>query len=199
VRLAGVELLATAKADTELIALTDDADPMVALQAAIAVKTKRPELVEKAVARATAAEQWTIRAGAANLLVMALGSEGARPHAHNLVTDNEAGVRLAAARVLAQTGDKESAKRVFAAALQDPEFGVQAAADLAGLGDPAGLQALSSFVRDTQRTPAQRAVAASAHRSAHRVTGGLVGALADSDGVVRVEAAAALGTLAKER
>ena len=120
-------------------------------------------------------------------------------YAQKLVTDQQVGVRLAAARVLAQTGDKESAKRVFASALQEPDYGVQAAADLAGLGDPAGMKALSAFVLDTQRTPAQRATAASAHRSAHRVTGGLVGALADSDGLVRVEAAGALGTLAKER
>jgi HEAT repeat protein len=199
VRLAGVELLAAAKAEPDLIALTDDKDPMVALQAAIAVKSKRPELAEKAVARAVVAEQWTIRAGAANLLVMALGNEDARVQAQKLLDDREVGVRLAAARVLAQTGDQETAKRVFAGALANPDYGVQAAADLAGLGDPAGMQALSAFVSDAARTPAQRAAAAAAHRSAHRVTGGLVGALADADGLVRVEAAAVLGTLAKER
>jgi HEAT repeat protein len=197
VRLAGVDLLAAAKADADLVALTDDPDPMVATQAAIAVKTTRPELAQKAIARAIGAPEWTVRAGAANLLVQALGKEAARPYAQKLVADPDLGVRLAAARVLVQVGDREAARPVFSAALEDPTHGVQAAADLAALGDPAGLQALSAFVRDPRRTPDQRASAVMAHRSAHRVTGGLVAALADPDGLVRVEAAAALGALAK--
>src|SRR6185503_13029894 len=45
VRLAAIDLFAAANADADLIALTDDADPMVALQAAIVIKGKRPELV----------------------------------------------------------------------------------------------------------------------------------------------------------
>jgi len=197
VRLAGVEMYAAAAADAELVALIDDTDPMVALQAAIAVKSKHPELVDKAIGRAIAAEEWTIRAGAANLLVTALGKDGARTRAQALAADKEVGVRLAAARVLASVGDKDGAMRVLSPALADADYGVQAAADLAGLGDAAGIQALSLAVRDTKRTPAQRAAAASLHRSARRVTGGLVAALADGDGLVRVEAAAALGTLAK--
>ncbi len=198
-RLAGVDLLAAAKADAELVALTDDKDAMVALQAAIAIKAKRPELAEKALVRASTAAEWTTRAGAANLAVTAVGRQRARPHAQKLADDAELGVRLAAARVLAQLDDREAAKRVFASALDNAEYGVQAAADLAALGDPAGMQALSSYVRDAGRTPAQRAAAAAAHRSAHRVTGGLVAALADGNGLVRVEAAAVLGTLAKQR
>jgi HEAT repeat protein len=199
VRLAGVELLAAAKAEAELIALADDKDPMIATQAAIAVKAKRPELADRAIARAMAADEWTIRAGAANLLVQALGKQAARPHAQKLATDGDVGVRLAAARVLAHTGDRQAALHVFAAAIDHPESGVHAAADLAALGDPAGAQALSRFVRDLQRTPEQRAAAAAAHRLAHRVTGGLLAALADPNGMVRVEAAAVLGMLAKER
>jgi HEAT repeat protein len=199
VRMAAIDLYAAAKADAELIALTEDADPMVATQAAIAVKNKRPELAEKTIARAVAADEWTIRAGAANLLASALSPETARATALKLIGDSELAVRLAAARALMRLDDKDAAKRVFAAALTDPEYGVQAAADLASLGDAQGMQALSSYVRDAKRTPAQRVVAASAHRSAHRVTGGLVAALADGDGLVRVEAAAALGILAKQR
>lgn len=199
VRLAAVELLVTANADSDLVVLTDDADPMVALQAAIALKAKRPELVDKAINRAASAEEWTIRAGVANLLVTALGKDAARTYAQRLADDAHLGVRLAAARTLVNVDDKDGAKRVFTAALGDAEYDQQAAADLAGLGAPDGLDALSRFVRDIKRTPAQRAAAASLHRSARRVTGGLVAALADGDGLVRVEAAAALGTLAKER
>jgi len=197
VRIAAIDLYAAANADAELVAATDDADPMVALQAAIAAKANHPELAEKAVGRAVAAEEWTIRAGAANLLSSALSTESARMQAQKLAGDRELAVRLAAARTLVRVGDKDGAKRVFGAAINDDEYGVQAAADLAGLGDAAGMQALSSYVRDTKRTSGQRAAAASAHRSAHRVTGGLVAALADGDGLVRVEAAAAVGMLAK--
>jgi HEAT repeat protein len=199
VRIAAVDLLAAAKADAELVALVDDADAMVGLQAAIAVKKTRPDLAQKAVVRAASASEWTTRAGAANLLISALGREAARAPATKLAADPELGVRLAAARVLAQLDDREGAKRVFASALADPQQGVQAAADLAALGDAAGMQALSLAVRDSKRTPEQRAAAASAHRSARRVTGGLVAALADANGLVRVEAAAAIGTLAKQR
>lgn len=199
VRLAGVELLAAAKAEAELAALADDQDPMVALQAAIALAAKRPELAEKALARATGAAEWTLRAGAANLAITAVGRERARPHAQKLAGDPELGVRLAAARALVQLDDRETAARVFASALENPTYGVQAAADLAALGDRAGMQALSAAVRDRAKTPEQRASAAAAHRSARRVTGGLVAALADPNGLVRVEAAATLGTLAKQR
>ena len=127
------------------------------------------------------------------MLVMALGKQAALPIAQKLATDSELGVRLAAARVLVQCGDKEAARRVFAASLQD----VQAAADLAALGDKAGIDALSAAVHDKQRTAEQRIVAADAHHSAHHVTAGLVAALADADGLVRVEAAGVLGILAK--
>jgi HEAT repeat protein len=85
---------------------------------------------------------------------------------------------------------------VFTAALGDADQGIQAAADLASLGDPAGLKALSDATRDPKRTVEQRAAAAAAHRTAHRVTPGLVAALADPNSLVRIEAAAALGALA---
>ncbi len=197
VRLAGVELLEAAKRDAELVALTDDKEPLVALQAAIAVKRTHPELARKVVDRALAAEEWTARAGTANMLTAALGKADARVTAQRLVADTHVGVRLAAARVLVHTGDKRGAQPVFAAAITDGDFGVQAAADLASLDDAAGLAALSSYTLDASRTPEQRAAAVSAHRSAHRVTPGLVAALADASGVVRIEAAAALCALTK--
>ena len=59
-----------------------------------------------------------------------------------------------------------------------------------------GLSAAEALAQ-AKRTPEQRAAAAAAHHSAHAVTPGLVAALADSSGVVRVEAAAALVMLAK--
>jgi HEAT repeat protein len=199
VRLAGVELLAAAHRDDQLVALAGDADPMVALQAAIAVKSSHPELAAKAVERAATAEDWTTRAGAANYLVTALGKATALGVAKRMTADAEIGVRLAAARVLLHAGDKATATPIFTAALTDANHGVQAAADLASIGDPAGTKALSDVVRDPTKSPEQRAAAVLAHRSAHRVTPGLVAALADASGIVRVQAAAVLGALAKEK
>ena len=103
----------------------------------------------------------------------------------------------AAARVLAYAGDATAAKPIFSAALADPDAGIQAAGELAALGDPAGIDALSAAVRDMAKSPEQRVAAVAAHRSAHRVTPGLVGALADASALVRIEAAATIGALAK--
>ena len=95
--------------------------------------------------------------------------------------------------------DRAGAAPIFTAALSDPDHGVQAAADLSTMGHVDGTKALSDAARDPSKTPEQRAAAVMAHRSAHRVTPGLVAALADNSGVVRIAAAAVLGTLAKQK
>jgi HEAT repeat protein len=195
VRLAGIELLAAAHRDADLVALIDDADPMVALNAAI--KSSQKAAATKPLERALAADEWTIRAGAANMLTMAVGSAAAKTYALRLLADANAGVRLAAARVLLHAHDSASARPIFMAALTDADFGLQAATDLASLGDATGLDALSKATLDHQKSPEQRAAAAASHRTAHRVTPGLVAALADDSGLVRIEAAATLGALAK--
>jgi len=196
VRLAGVGVLASSNAQADydkLVALADDPDALVALEAAIAVKKAHPELATKAVQRAIASGEWTVRAGAANSLTRALDKADAIATARTLTADPELAVRLAAARVLAHAGDVADATVVFVAALSD----VDAAADLGALGDPRGVASLDALSSDPKRTPEQRAAAISAHRTAHRVTPTLVAALADASGLVRVEAAATLAALAK--
>jgi HEAT repeat protein len=195
VRLAGVDLLAAAKADEALVGLADNPDPLVALQAAIAVRSRHPDLAQKAVTRALAADEPSLRAGAANMLALALDSAEARSAAQRLAGDPAVAVRLAAARVLVHTGDREAARTIFTAALGDADHGVQAAADLAELGDPRGLQALSAAMGNTDASA--RITAVHEHESAHRVTAGLVAALADDNALVRIEAAIVLATLAK--
>ncbi|MEO8702077.1 MAG: HEAT repeat domain-containing protein, partial [Kofleriaceae bacterium] len=171
VRLAGIELLVAAKQNAELVKLAEtEADPMVAAEAAIAAK--RNDLVIKALDRAVVAEAWTIRAGAANIAVRGVGKSTAIELARKLVADPEIGVRLAAARVLGSAGDREAAIRVFAAALTG-ESALSAASDLAHLGDERAIGALDAMVRDQKASPDQRAAAASAHRTARRVTPGL--------------------------
>jgi HEAT repeat protein len=198
VRLAGIELLVAARlADTqrELTALAGDPDPMVATEAAIARGDR--ELAARAIARAASAAAWTIRAGAANLAVRALGRPAALVLAKKLAADPELPVRLAAARVLAHTGDRPAAAAIFATALDRPEFSLQAAIDLADQDDERGIRALDAAVRDPTRGPLDRAAAAGAHGTAHRITPGLVAALADESGVVRVQAAATLAMLSR--
>jgi len=196
VRLAGIELLAAAKRTDELTQLAQsDADPMVAAEAAIAVK--RADLAQAALDKAATAERWTIRAGAANTAVRALGKPATIAFARKLMTDPEVGVRLAAARALIASGDKAGAVAIFEQALAT-DSAVSAATDLARIGDKRGLEALSNATRDAKATPDQRAQAAAAHGTARRVTPGLVAALADANGVVRVEAAAVLVMLAKD-
>ncbi|CAN5894942.1 hypothetical protein BH11MYX3_BH11MYX3_22550 [soil metagenome] len=196
VRIAAIDLIQAANRPDRLQQIAEtDPDPMVAVEAAIALHNK--ELARRALDKAIAAEGWTIRAGAANVAMRAVGKAAAVEIARTLIADKDLGVRLAAARVLAHAGDKITAAPVFTEALASPDFELQAAGDLAEQEDPRGLEALSAAVHDTKRTPDQRAAAAGAHRGAHHVTAGLVAALADSSGVVRVEAAATIAMLAK--
>jgi HEAT repeat protein len=201
VRLAGIELLVAARvpeARTELATLAEDRDPLVASEAAIAGGGGPP--AARAIERAASAGEWMVRAGAANLAVRALGKPGALTLARRLTGDPELSVRLAAARVLAHGGDVPASIAIFAAALADPEaqsHRLDAAIDLAMQGDPRGVQALDAAVRDPAHGSAARAAAATAHRTAHRITPGLVAALADDGAMVRVEAAAALAMLTR--
>jgi HEAT repeat protein len=196
VRLAGIELLVAAHATAELTALAEDPDPIVAAEAAIALGGGG-DRATRAIDRAATAEAWAIRAGAANLAVRALGQPAAVVVARKLTGDPAPAVRLAAARVLAHAGDRQAAAAIFAAALHDPDHGLQAAIDLAAQDDARGVQALDAAVQDAAHGPVARAAAADAHRTAHRITPGLVAALADDSGVVRVEAAAAIAVLVK--
>jgi HEAT repeat protein len=194
VRLAGIELLRAAKLTAELAALAEDPEPLVALEAAAAAA--RPELAQQALERAATADRWAIRAGAANMAGRTVDRTHALPILKRLAGDPELGVRLAAARALASAGDRAGAIEIFAAAL-GTDSAVSAATDLARLGDARGEKVLDAAVRDAARGEDGRAVAVAAHLTAHRVTAGLVAALADGSGVVRVEAAAALVALAR--
>lgn len=195
VRLAGIELMVAAHGTAELTALADDPDPIVATEAAIALGGG--ELAARAIDRAASAEPWTTRAGAANLAMRALARPAAVALARKLAGDRELAVRLAAARVLAHGGDRPAAATIFATALHDSDHGLQAAIDLADQDDARGVAALDAAVSDAEHGPVARAAAADAHRTAHRITPGLVAALADESGVVRVAAAAAIAVLVK--
>ncbi len=205
VRTSGVAILAAAHRDAELVALAGDADPVVALEAAIAVKRTRPELAAQAIERAIGDDDWALRAGAANQLMRAVGKAAALPLAKRLIGDKDRRVRAAAARVLAHAGDAPDAIAVFAAiggeehTPDDPRVSdvIEAWADLGALDDARGWKGLSDLVSNAEVPQAQRVAAANAHRTARHVTAGLVAALADQSATVRVAAATAIGMLAK--
>jgi len=217
VRVAGVELLAAAEQRDQLAQLVNDQDAIVALEAVLAIEQlgapmhkREGKMVHDFVAphtglgaavvqRAIASPKWEVRAGAANMLVRVVGKDAATPIAEQLAKDLDAHVQLAAARVLSHDSTaRDQAVAVFRAQLGG-ELATQAAGDLAALdGDPEALATLAKLVRDPQRTAEQRADAAGAHLIARKITPGLVAALADASGVVRVEAASVLAALAKD-
>jgi len=129
--------------------------------------------------------------------VRAVGKPAALALARKLAADPEPAVRLAAARVLAHAGDRDAATAILIAALAAPDHALQASTDLAEQNDPRGVKALDAAVRSPALGPVERAAAATAHRTARRITPGLVAALADDSGVVRVEAAATLALLSR--
>jgi HEAT repeat protein len=196
VRLAGLEILVAAKRTGELTQIAqNDPDPMVAAEAAIDVD--RDDLAKIALEKAVTSDKWTIRSGAVTTAAR-VDKAIALALAKQLAADPEVRVRLAAGRVMLSSGDKAGALAIFEQALTT-DAAVSAATDLARMGNAHGTQVLSDATRDAKATPDQRAAAASAHGTAHLVTPGLVAALADPNGVVRVEAAAVLVLLAKQR
>jgi HEAT repeat protein len=212
VRVAGVDLLGVAEQRAELYPLEKGQDLVVALEAALVlsqmsmhpggnvlVADDPSALGPTVVQRAIASPKWEVRAGAANMLVRLVGHDAATPIAEQLAKDPDAHVQLAAARVLSHdAATRDQAIAVFRAQLSG-ELATQAAADLAALdADPEALATLAKLVRDPHRTADQRAAAATAHLTAHKITPGLVAALADASGIVRVEAASVLATLAKD-
>jgi HEAT repeat protein len=200
VRLAGIELLAAAHRKDLIGKIVQDRDPIVGVTAAIALGDGIAPLrhggdlfgiplallVPDAVQRAVQSDDPATRTAIAELIVPALGREASTALARILAKDKEIQVRVAGARLLAKT-DRGAAINVLAEAVT--ELDVDAAAER-------GTQALSKWVQDRARSPEQRAQVADAHRVAKRITPGLVAALADGNGIVRVSAAATIGALA---
>lgn len=190
VRLAAVDLLVASRGAAAARPLLDHPDAMVAAYAARAVKD--PRLGAAAVDHALAHEDWTVRAGAVNLLEVALGRDGARQRLAKAARDPAIGVQLAAARLMAYLGDKAGATEIYVAALgaADPTDRIGAAAELAHLGDARGVSALEQL--GTAAEPGQRRAVITAHRAARVITPGLWIALADDDAANRIAAASAL-------
>ena len=201
-RLAAVELYAAIGDRAAVDRLLTGADVAVAIRAARAARDRNPTGAAAAIDRGLADAEWTVRAGAVNVLRSVVDDAGALARARRAVADAELEVRLAAARVLAAAGQRAEAAAVFTAALAaalaptDPTR-VQAAIDLARLDDARGVAALSELA-ERGATPELRRMAAGGHALAHTITPGLVAALGDDSPAVRLEAARAVWILTKE-
>lgn len=197
VRVAGVALLVRANDVAGLQGLANGTDPILAVHAAGALAQTDPTSATHAIDMALASDQAPARAAAVNTMEAALGADAAISRAHVVLADPDVAVRLAAARLLAYAKQLDDAMPVIVAALDGPER-LSAAADLAHLGDDRGMTVLSSAVLDSAKAN-ERAKAALMHGSAHRITPGLVAALADPSGQVRVMAAYQLISIAREK
>jgi HEAT repeat protein len=197
VRIAGLALLVAAGDTGGLQALLAGDDPILAVHAAGALAGADPAGAARAIDAALGSTDPQARIGAINLMEAALGRPAAIERARALLPDGEVAVRLAAARLLAYAKLVDEATPVFVAALDSDEQ-LSAAADLAKLGDPRGTTLLSGAVLDPPKA-SERAKAALMHGSAHRITPGLVAALADASGQVRVIAAYQLISISRDK
>ena len=192
VRLAGLTTLARAAADhsqfrDRLLALAGGADRFVALRAAVHLDRLGADALA-AVENAAADRHAAVRAAAMN----AAGELRERGRALALahLGDGDLEVRLAAARaLLASGGDSGRARSVFRAALATP-FRLEAADELARLGDAEGRRAVAFATHDADATIRRSAVASLGALSPEAPE--LGEALADRDAAVRLTAARTL-------
>ncbi|HUH03385.1 MAG TPA: HEAT repeat domain-containing protein, partial [Kofleriaceae bacterium] len=200
-RIAAVSLLGERgdrSVDAELIALAQGDDRFVALRAATLVRKRGGDRIVAPLEQALADPAWSVRAAAVNAATGIAPREVALELITRRLVDDRVEVRLAAARALMtyQLGDR--VRDVLVAALADgrDEPRVEAAAHLARMDDPLGLEHLSKLAGAA--SPHTRAAAARAHLDAGRPSPGLVAALADESLEVRIEAAEIILMLARD-
>jgi HEAT repeat protein len=162
-------------------------DRFVALRAAVQLHALGRSDVLDAV-RAAAADRRADEREAAMNAAGQLGLAGATL-ARPLLRDPELAVRLAAARALVHLGHLEEARQVLLAALTTP-LALDAADELARLGDPRGTSPLDAAARAADSATRRLAVALLAPLPGSEPA--LTHALADSDFEVRLTAAEAL-------
>lgn len=203
--LAAIALLARLGDTVVLQGLAAAADPVLAVAAAQALAARTPTLLAEAIQRALADSESGVRQAALEAvrdLAVVDAVRLARAHAG----DESWGVRLVAARVLLYLGDtgepalRQEAAQILVAALQGtPErLRVQAAIDLARIGDERGVVVLSELA--TSPEPAVRQSVVGAYELVRarqpRIAGALLPvlarALADESPMLRILAAETL-------
>lgn len=173
---------------TQLAALGTGKDRYVALRAAVQLSRSGhgPSLLPTVRAAADDRDA-AVRVAAMNA-AGELGRDGnALATAH--LRDPDVDVRLAAARAVIATGPHDAALPTLVSALSTPRR-LDAADELARLGDPRGLGALQASARAADARERRIALAMLAPLPSARDT--LVAALGDSDADIRLDAAGAL-------
>ena len=167
-------------------------DSFVALRASIALRKLGEQIPMHTLQLALAHSQWSVRVAALNAIAELLSERDAIAMIDNVVSDNRAEVRLAAARVLLRFGRTAKARAILVAALEDSRDGprVQAAIDLVRMHDDAGRDALTKL--SASRSVETRRQAALGHQYTDNPNLPLVRAMGDSAAEVRVAAAATL-------
>ena len=192
VRLAGIELASAAHDTTALTKLTSlssaASDDDVLLAAHAAAAQGKSAGTTAAIDLALASPHATTRAAALNLVSRALSVDEATTRARDHLKDTDSDVALTAARTLVALHHADDATPTLLAMLRNPSHAIDAAADLAALGNAAGIAALSNAALSSTDTR-ERLHAVRAHRQARRITPGLIAALADANGEIRVVAA----------
>ena len=175
-------------AGRQLLALGAGSDRYLALRAAVQLsRSGRAQAALSAVRAAADDRDAAVRAAAMN----AAGELG--PDGYALATahlgDADVDVRLAAARAVLATGRHDAALPTLVSALSTPRR-LDAADELARLGDARGITELRASVRAKDASERRQALAMLAPLPAGRDA--LVAALADADADIRLDAAGAL-------
>ncbi len=197
-RLAGLALLE--KCGAEAVPLLTEqahgADLFVALRAAVALNKLGTRLLDP-LDRGLEDPAWTVRAAATNAITELCSETEARSRIELRLRDDQAGVRLAAARAL-YGFDPARATTELAAALDepDPDTRLRAATELGQIGDARALPVLTELARSAD--PAMRGAAIRGHVTIGTLGPALVDALADDAMKLRIDAAAALIELLKK-
>jgi len=191
-QLAAIEYLESRGGDLgagHLVRAAASPNSLVAIRATIALAKLGRGIDASLFDRMLADKAWTVRASALNALARALPAKTARKLAGGALTDARIDVRLAAARALISLGARKLATAELRAALSNPSgrARLDAAADLARLGDKDGIAMLESLA--THRDIDLRAAAIPLQRFAPFPSAGLVRALADDSARLRLMAA----------
>jgi HEAT repeat protein len=190
------ELTRVAKAQPRAVSQITPApssnDIMLALRAGVILARRGDRAAGRGMLEAAlASKDWIVRAAAANASVEIAGKSDATKLLAATARDPIPEVRLAAARALLIAGDRTTAEKTFHSCFGlSEELQIQAASDLARLGEAKSLDVFGALL--VAKDPMVRRAAAAAAPDQSPILPQLLDALADADDGVRLAAAATI-------
>jgi thioredoxin-like negative regulator of GroEL len=130
-------------------------DLFMAIRAAVNIVGERDTEASAAVTRGLGADQWSVRVAAIGAVAKVMGPDVAKERARAALADPEVQVRIAAARALIALDSRDGAVEALAAALSvdSDSQRVQAAIELARIGDARGTQTLADLAPQRGHPP----------------------------------------------